>query len=80
MTLEQLRSVLLWCTVINYALLLLWVLLMAVAHDGIHRLTAQWFRLSVERFDAINYAGIVLFKIGIFLFNLVPFVALLIVR
>jgi hypothetical protein len=39
----------------------------------------RWLRLSAERIDAINYAGIVLFKFGIFLFNLVPYIALRIV-
>jgi hypothetical protein len=35
--------------------------------------------LSVETFDAIHYSGMVLFKIGILLFNLVPYFALRIV-
>ena len=38
------------------------------------------FNVSVEAFNAIHYAGMALFKIGIFLFNLVPYWALLIVR
>jgi hypothetical protein len=35
--------------------------------------------LSVERFDAIHYAGMLFFKICIFLFNIVPYFALRIV-
>ena len=35
-----------------------------------------WFRLSVEQFDAINFAGIVLYKISIFLFYLTPAIML----
>jgi hypothetical protein len=38
-----------------------------------------WFRLSIEQFNAINFAGIVLYEMGIFLFNLAPFIALRIV-
>ena len=76
MNIEMVRAVLLWCTVINSGLLLLWGLLFTLPHDWLYRLTARRFRLSVEQFDAINYAGIVIFKIGVILFNLVPYVAL----
>jgi len=33
----------------------------------------------VEQFDAIHYAGMTVFKLGIILFNLVPYIALRIV-
>ena len=81
MSLETMRTLLLWCAVLNYGLLLGWALifLFRPLHEGIHRLTSRWFRLSVEQFDAINYAGIVLYKVGVLLFNLVPYVALLLV-
>ena len=68
-----------WCGVINYGLLLIWFLFFTLAHDWLYRITGRWFRLSVEQFDAQNYIGIALFKIGIVLFNLVPYVALRII-
>ena len=40
---------------------------------------AAWFHLSVEQFDAINFAGILFYKIAIVLFNIVPCIALYIV-
>jgi hypothetical protein len=46
------------------------------AHDWMFRVHTRWFRLSVETFDAIQYAGIAVYKIGIFLFNLMPLLAL----
>ena len=39
----------------------------------------RWFHLSVEQFDVMHYAGMALFKIGILLFHLVPYIALQIV-
>ena len=80
MTLEMTRKALLWCAVINYAILLLWFLLFVLAHDRMYLLHSRWFRLSVEQFDMLHYAGISIFKIGILLFNLVPYIALHIVR
>lgn len=79
MTIETVRDIFLWCTVINYALLLWWFLIFSMAHDWIHRLHGRWFRLSVEQFDSVHYTGMAIYKIGIFLFNLVPYIALLIV-
>jgi hypothetical protein len=77
--LEITRSVLLWCTVLNYALLLLWFLLFTLAHDWLQRRWTRWCPISVETFDATNFALIVLYKMGILFFNLVPVVALYIV-
>jgi hypothetical protein len=79
MTIDTVLNVLLWCAVMNYGVLLLWVLLFTQAHDWMYRWHCRWFRLSTEQFDGIHYALIGLFKLGIFLFNLVPYVALRIV-
>ncbi len=79
MSIELVRDVLLWCTVINYGILLFWVLIFITAHDWMYRLHGRWFRLPAEQFDALHYAGMAVYKIGIFLFNLVPFIALHIV-
>jgi hypothetical protein len=79
MSIDVMRSFLLWCTVINYMLLLWWSLLFLFAHHWAYRITCRWVRISVEVFDAVNYGGIALYKIGIFLFNLVPCIALWIV-
>ncbi len=48
--------------------------------DGLHRLWGRWFRLSTEQFDIINIGGITIYKIGILLFNIVPCIALYLVR
>jgi hypothetical protein len=79
MTVEIIRDVLAWCSVINVGLLLWWVLWLTLAHDLVYRIHGKWFKLSVERFDALHYAGIVFFKICIILFNIVPYFALRVV-
>ncbi len=76
MTIDVTRTLLLWCTVINYGVLLVWFVVFVFAHDWIQRIHGRWFRLSREQFDALHYAGMGIFKIGIILFNLVPFVVL----
>jgi hypothetical protein len=79
MSLEVLRNFLLWCTVINYGILLVWFLVFTIARDRFHSLHGRWFRLSGEQFDTLHYAGMSVYKIGILLFNLVPYVSLYIV-
>lgn len=79
MTLEMIRSTLAWSTVINLGILLWWFVFISLAHDWTYRFHSKWFKLSEEKFDTIHYAGMALFKIGIFLFNLAPYLALRIV-
>jgi len=73
------RNILFWCTLINFGMLLLWALLMLAPHEWLHRYTNRFCRVSFEQFEVINLAGIVFYKILILLFNLVPYIALLIV-
>ena len=79
MTVELLRDMLGWCSVINFALLLLWWLFFSFAHDWVYQCQGRWIKLPVETFDSINYGVMAAYKIAIFMFNLVPYLALRIV-
>ncbi len=79
MTIEILSAVLGWSTIINMSILTLWFFLLMFAHDWLYQLHSKWFKLPAENFDTIHYAGMAFYKISIFLFNLVPFLALHIV-
>jgi Family of unknown function (DUF6868) len=76
MTIEIARKALLWCAVINYGILLIWFLFFMLAHDWMYLLHSRWFHLSVDQFDMLHYGGMAIYKIGIILFNLVPYIAL----
>ncbi len=76
MTVEIIRDTLFWCSVINLGLLLWWGLIFVTAHDWVYQIHSRWFAITKENFDAIHYAGMAFFKIGIFMFNLVPYFAL----
>ena len=76
MNIVMVRDALLWCAIINFGLLAVWSLLFLLSHEWLHRLSTKWFRMSIEQFDAINFAGIVFYKTAIFLFNLTPYIAL----
>ena len=76
MDIELLRHGLLLSAVVNYVILTIWFLAFVWFHDAILRLHGRWFRLTPERFDAISYAGMAIYKIGVLLFNLVPWLVL----
>ncbi|MGM0563557.1 MAG: DUF6868 family protein [Pseudomonadota bacterium] len=60
----------------NYALLLFWALMMLFASNTVYRLHSRWFPISRENFNAIHYAGMAFYKILIFVFCLMPLLAL----
>ncbi len=79
MSIEMIRGVLAWSAVINFGLLLWWFLFFIFAHDWLYRLHGKWFKLTKAQFDGLHYGGMALFKLGILLFNLVPYLAMRIV-
>ena len=79
MTLEIIQATLGWCSLINTAILLWWFLILTIAHDLTYKWHSKIFKISEEKFDSINYAGIAIFKISILMFNIVPYLALRIV-
>jgi hypothetical protein len=76
MDLSTLRDVLIWSLAVNYGVLLVWFAVFCLAHDWIYRTHSRWFRLSREAFDAINYGGMAVYKIGVLLLNVAPLIAL----
>jgi hypothetical protein len=76
MMIEMLSEALLWSTLINMGLLLWWVGFFIFGRGFIYRMHSRWFKLSEEKFDAIHYAGMAFYKICIFIFNIVPWLAL----
>lgn len=79
MTVDIFLGVLGWSTVINFGLLMWWFLWLLFAHDFVYRMHSKWFKVSVEKFDAIHYAGIAFYKITIIVFNVAPYLALQII-
>ncbi|MES1997694.1 MAG: hypothetical protein V4446_00100 [Pseudomonadota bacterium] len=76
MHMNEIKDALLWCVVINYGILFVWFGVFIFAYDWLYRMHTRWFKLSVESFDAIHYAGMATYKLGIILLNLVPLLAL----
>ena len=80
MDLNTLRSFFMACTVLNATLLILSSLVLMTAGDWIYRLHERWFPMSRQTFITVIYAFLGLYKLIIIAFNLVPWIALELLR
>lgn len=80
MNLETLRNFFFWSWVTNYMVLILWYLFYAFAHDTLKALFDWAFRRPTAQFDSLNVFGITIYKIGVVLFMLTPWIVLTLLR
>jgi hypothetical protein len=79
MSVNEIKEILLWCAVLNYAILFIWFAVFVLAHDWMYQLHHRWFKIPAETFDSIHYAGFAFYKLGIILFNVAPLVSFFLV-
>ena len=78
MDIQTLTSFFMWCTIMNGALLLFWTTMCIWSPELVYRTQSKWFPIPRETFNVIIYSFIGLFKIVFLVFNIIPYVALLI--
>ncbi|HUT59207.1 MAG TPA: hypothetical protein VNA25_15265 [Phycisphaerae bacterium] len=78
MGIDTVRTFFMWCTILNAGLLALSFLIFIFARDWVYREHSKWFPVSREAFNVVIYSSLGLFKILFLVFNLIPYVALLI--
>ena len=76
MDIKTLRRFFAWCTVIDYAILLLWFLLFVFARGWLVGVSGGNYGVLESTVVAMSLGGIGLFKLGVMMFNLVPYIAL----
>ena len=76
MTAESLRLFFALSSVINICVLVFWIAWLMYAPDFVYRIHSRWFKMSMDQFYVVHYRGIIYFKIGIFLLNVVPYFVL----
>ena len=79
MSIQMLTAFFMWCTIINAALLIFSAVMIIPAQDLVYRIHSKWFSISREAFNIAIYSYLGLFKVVILVFNVVPYVALLII-
>ncbi len=79
MDIQTVRAFFMWCTILNAALLVWSFLVCAYAGDWIYRMHGKWFPMPREAFNVAIYSFIGLYKVLVIVFNVIPYIALLIV-
>lgn len=78
MDMATLRAFFMWCAILNGGLLILTSLIFMVAGKWAYRVHTIWFKMPRETFNVVIYSFIGIYKILIFVFNLVPYIVLVI--
>jgi hypothetical protein len=79
MEIQTLTTFFMWCTIINGALLIYWAIICKLAPDFVYRMQSKWVPVPRETYNILMYSFLGLFKIIFLVFNVVPYVALLII-
>jgi hypothetical protein len=72
------RAFFMWCTILNGGLLMLSFVIGAFGGEWVYRIHSRFYPISREAFNIAMYSLMGLFKILVLVFNLIPFLALLI--
>lgn len=78
MDIATVRSFFLWCTIINGGMLVLSSLMLMCGGGWVYRIHSKLFGISRDAFNIMIYCFIGLYKIFWIMFNVVPYVALVI--
>ncbi len=79
MDIQTLTKFFMWCTIINLGLLILTSIACIFLADFSYRMNNRFFSISREAFNVALVCFIGLFKIFVIVFNIVPYIALLII-
>jgi hypothetical protein len=76
---ETIREILGWCTILNVGVLVFSSLLLMIAGSPIKRIHAKMFGLSEDDLSRAYFQYLAQYKIATLVFNLAPYLALRIV-
>jgi len=79
MDIQTLTTFFMWCTILNVALLSLSSLACIFFGDFSYRMNHKFFSISRQEFNIMLVSFIGLYKLLVFVFILIPYIALLIV-
>ncbi|MDY6881573.1 MAG: hypothetical protein V2J25_05225 [Desulfatiglans sp.] len=79
MGIPTLTAFFMWCTIINGGMLILWTGFCLFAPKLVYRTQSKFFPISEDTFHVIIYSFLGLFNVVFLVFNVVPWIALLII-
>jgi cell shape-determining protein MreC len=80
MDIQTLTSFFLWCTIVNLLVYFIWVVCLVKFPDFVYNTQSRFFSISRDAFNTVTYAFLGVFKIIFLVFNVTPYITLLILR
>ena len=80
MDIQTLTTFFMWCTILSLGVMIAWTIVLASAPDFMYRMQTKWFPMPQESFNVVVYSALGMYRIVFVVFNLVPYVALLLVQ
>ena len=68
-----------WSAVINYAILIAWFAIFYLGRGWLGRVHGRMFGIPTEKANQMMYLLIGIYKLAILMFNLVPYIALVLI-
>lgn len=79
MTIEQIREMLGWCSLINGVLLIVMFVLVTAARPLVYKMHSKLFPITESQFNIAIYSFLGIYKLLVYVFNIIPWLALCIV-
>ncbi|MBC8378097.1 MAG: hypothetical protein H8E62_02895 [Planctomycetes bacterium] len=79
MTISEIRDFLMWCSVINVALMILLFLILWLGRSWVYKMHSKMFPITEQQFNVIIYSFLGVYKLLVYMFNIIPYIAVSIV-
>lgn len=79
MDIQTLTSFFMWCSIINIGILFFLALIYMLVPNLAYQLQSKFIPISRQTFDIVFYSFIGFFKVVVLVFNVVPWIALLVI-
>ncbi|MFC1771148.1 DUF6868 family protein [Candidatus Margulisiibacteriota bacterium] len=80
MNVEMLSKFFLWCSIINTGALLFSFFVVVMGKKYIYRMHGMLFNISEEKIGSAVYSTLIHYKVLIFIFNIIPYIAIQIIK
>ena len=80
MNIEMLSQFFLWCSIINLSISVLVFLVVVIGGNRVYRIHSKLFNVSEEKAAESIYSSMINYKTVIFVFNIIPYIAIQIIK
>jgi hypothetical protein len=74
MSIEALKEFFMWCSIVNVGIMMFSFIMLVLMKNFVYKMHSKWFPISFEHFCIIMYSFFGIYKIFIFVFNVVPYI------